>query len=116
MYAIRSYYVQDLENHFGDDASIDTNKNISIMAYLKANSAENSTHEAAFKILKSLKENDSTIAITQTPYWKSRHKHIDNEIFLSQEVKSKANCSACHQDIEYGLIENTLIKIPQKKG
>jgi len=108
--------MQDLENHFGDDASIDTNKNISIMAYLKANSAENSTHEAAFKILKSLKENDSTIAITQTPYWKSRHKHIDNEIFLSQEVKNKANCSACHQDIEYGLIENTLIKIPQKKG
>ncbi|MDD3602523.1 MAG: cytochrome b/b6 domain-containing protein [Sulfurovum sp.] len=108
--------MQDLENHFGDDASIDTKTNLSISAFLKENSAENSTHEAAFKILKSLKENNSTIAITKTPYWKSRHKHINNQIFVSQEVKSKANCTACHQNIEYGLIENTFIKVPQKKG
>ncbi|MFT7880144.1 MAG: cytochrome b/b6 domain-containing protein [Sulfurimonas sp.] len=108
--------MQDLENHFGDDASIDNKTNLSILAFLKANSAENSTHEAAFKILKSLKENDSTIAITQTPYWKSRHKHVDKEIFLSQDVKSRANCSACHQNIEYGLIENRLIKVPEIKG
>lgn len=108
--------MQDLENHFGDDASIDNKTNLSILAFLKANSAENATHEAAFKILKSLKGNDSTIAITKTPYWKGRHKHIENEIFLSQDVKSRANCSACHQNIEYGLIENTLIKVPEIKG
>ena len=108
--------MQDLENHFGDDASIDEKTNLSILAFLKANSAESSTHEAAFKLLKSLKGNDSTIAITQTPYWKNRHKDVDEEVFLSQDVKSKANCSACHQNIEYGLIENSLIKVPEMKG
>lgn len=106
--------MDDLENHFGDDASIDKMTNISIRSFLEKNSSENSTHEAAFKILKTLKENHSTIAITKTPYWEKRHKDIDEKIFLSKEVKSKANCSACHQDIEYGLLENNLIKLPKK--
>ena len=36
----------DLENHFGDDASVDEETNFSILTFLKNNSAENSTHEA----------------------------------------------------------------------
>ncbi len=106
--------MSDLENHFGDDASIDKKTNLSILAFLDKYSAENSTHEAALKILKSLKENNSTIAITKTPYWQKRHKHIDKNIFLTKDVKSKANCSACHKDIEYGLIESERIKVPKK--
>lgn len=102
--------MSDLENHFGDDASIDKKTNLSILSFLEKNSSENSSHEAAYKILKSLKGNNSTIAITKTPYWEYRHKDIEKDIFLSKEVKSKANCSACHQDIEYGLLENNLIK------
>lgn len=106
--------MKDLENHFGDDASIDEELNISILSFLEKNSSENSTHQAAVYILKSLKENNSTIAITKTPYWQKRHENIDKNIFLSKDVKSKANCSACHQDIEFGLLENSLIKIPKK--
>lgn len=106
--------MKDLENHFGDDASIDEELNISILSFLEKNSSENSSHQAAVYILKSLKENNSTIAITKTPYWQKRHEKIDKDIFLSKDVKSKANCSACHQDIEFGLLENSLIKIPKK--
>jgi len=99
-----------LENHFGDDASIDSQTNASIFSFLKNNSAETSNQKSAWKILKSLKDNNSTIAITQTPYWKKKHRKIDKELFASKEVKSKANCKACHQDIEYGLIEKNLVK------
>lgn len=109
-----SMMMQDLENHFGDDASIDEQTNLSILKFLENNSAENSTHEASFKILKTLKDNNSTIAITKMAYWKKRHKNIDDDIFLSKEVRSRANCSACHKDIEYGLLENSLIQIPKK--
>ena len=102
--------MENLENHFGDDASIDSLINESILTFLKNNSAETSSQKSAWKILKSLKDNNSTIAITQTPYWKKKHRKIDKELFVSKEVKSKANCKACHQDIEYGLIEKNLIK------
>ena len=102
--------MSDLENHFGDDASIDKATNHSILAFLKQNSAENSTHQAALGILKSLKDDNGTIAITKTPFWKKRHEKVSKDLFVSKEVKSRANCKACHADIQNGLIENDLIK------
>ena len=106
--------MKDLENHFGDDASIDELTNISISNFLKQNSAENSTHQASLGILNSLKDNNSTIiAISKTPYWVKRHKEIDKNIFKQKNIRSRANCKACHTDIEYGLLENDLIKIPK---
>lgn len=101
----------NLENHFGDDASLESKETQTILAYLLKNSAETSTSEASVNILKSL-QNKDTIAITQTPFWKKRHKDIDEMHFQSNEVKSKANCKACHADIERGLIEDTSIKLP----
>jgi cytochrome b len=108
--------MKNLDNHFGDDASLDEITNQSILAFLIKNSAENSTHKSSLKILKSLKDNNSTIAITKTPYWIKKHEDIEKSVFESKQVKSKANCKACHQDIQNGLIEHDLIKIPEIKG
>ena len=100
-----------LNNHFGDDASLDEATRVEIEKYLVKNSAEHSTKESAVYILQSLK--NYPIAITQTPFWKKRHKDIDKQIFKSKEVKSKANCKACHKDIEKGIIEDRNIEIPK---
>jgi cytochrome b len=108
--------MSDLENHFGDDASIDEETNISILKFLNENSAQTSTHQASFKILKSLKGNNSTIAISKTPFWEKKHDDIDKNIFANVKIKSKANCKACHIDIENGLIENDLINMPNIRG
>lgn len=105
----------NLEDHFGDDASIDDVTNQSILRFLEDNSAQYATNKTSLKILESLKEDNNTIAITKTPYWIRKHREIDKEIFTSSLVKSKANCKACHQDIEHGLIEKELIKIPKER-
>jgi cytochrome b len=106
--------MENLEDHFGEDASLDEATRVSILRFLEKNSAENSTHQAAYKITKSLKDTNQTIiAITKTPYWKAKHKEIDSRVFLSNKVKSKANCQACHQDIEKGMLENDLIQLPK---
>ncbi len=102
----------DLENHFGDDASLESEDAQNILRYLLNNSAEDSTSEASVNILKTL-ENKDTIAITQTPFWKSRHKDIDKKYFESEKVKTKANCKSCHMDVEKGLIEDGNIKMPE---
>jgi len=57
--------MSDLENHFGDDASLDEEDNSLILAFLVENSAETSTMEASMKILNSIKNKD-IIAISQT--------------------------------------------------
>jgi cytochrome b len=102
--------MNDLENHFGDDASLyDEQEHQSILNFLVQNSAETSSKEFAFKISNSIGNND-IIAITQTSFWKNEHQNIPKEVFLHQEVKSKANCKVCHSDIEKGLIEDDKIK------
>lgn len=99
----------DLSNHFGDDASLDTPEYQSILKYLLSHSAETSTQEMSVKMMQSLEKRDM-IAITQTPFWKQRHRHISDETFKSERVKSRANCKACHSDVEQGTIEDSAIK------
>ena len=101
--------MSDLENHFGDDASIDEGTNRNILAFLVKNSAEESTMQASWNFLNSIEDKD-IIAPSQTAFWKKTHKDISKEIFDHEKVKSKANCKACHTDIEKGLIENENIK------
>ncbi len=111
-----SKMMDNLDDHFGDDASLDEATRVSIKEYLMKNSAESSSKESAFYILESIKGNQDIIAITQTPYWKKRHVGIDKNIFSRNEIKSKANCKACHSDIEKGMIEDMNIKIPKIKA
>lgn len=101
--------MSDLENHFGDDASIDEESNKNILTFLLENSAETSTMENSWKFLNSIGDKD-IIAISQTSFWKKTHEDISKEIFENKNIKSKANCKACHSDIEKGLIENENIK------
>ncbi len=103
--------MDNLENHFGDDASIDEIDKEFIKKYLVANSAESSTKESAYKILKSIKD-DEILAITKTTYWERQHKKIDKEIFDNQKVGKISNCKACHSNIEQGLLNDKDIKIP----
>ena len=108
-----SKMMDTLDDHFGDDASLDDKTRVSIREYLLKNAAESSSKESAVYILNSLKEKKDIIAVTQTPYWLARHKNIDKKIFSQKEIKSKSNCKACHSDIEKGLIEDMNIKIPK---
>lgn len=106
----------DLSNHFGDDASLDPADHQTILAYLSANSAETSTQEMSVKIMQSLKNSDM-IAITETPFWQRTHSDIPVEVFKGENVKSRANCKACHSDVEQGRIEDSAIKsVPKGNG
>lgn len=101
--------MQDLDDHFGDDASIDEASNKNILEFLLNNSAENSTMEASWYFMNSIGNKD-IIALSKTTYWEKKHKNIPKSIFENNQVKSVANCKACHSDIEEGLIEDENIK------
>jgi hypothetical protein len=99
----------NLENHFGDDASLDAKDTKEILDFLLKNSAETSSKQASLKFLNSIGNKD-IIAMSQTTYWEKTHKKIDPKLFKHEQIQSKANCKACHSDIEKGLIENENIK------
>ncbi|WP_457599543.1 cytochrome b/b6 domain-containing protein [Hydrogenimonas sp.] len=110
--------MEGLEDHFGDDASIDEADRRSILAYLVRNGAETGTMEASWRFLKSVREHPELdiIAMTQTAYWKRKHKAIDPALFTAPKIRSRANCKACHRRIEEGLLHDDQIAIPTHEG
>lgn len=98
-----------LEDHFGDDATIDMQKHQEILEFLTKNSAETSTMEASLYFSDSIGSKD-IISLSKTDYWIQKHSKIPKEVFNSKLVKNASNCKACHSDIEKGLIEDENIK------
>ena len=101
--------MDNLSEHFGDDASLLENERKAILSFLIQHNADTSTQEMSYKISKSI-GSEGIIAMTQTNFWKNQHQAIPKRVFEHSEVRSKANCKACHNDIEKGLIEDDKIK------
>jgi len=103
-----------LQDHFGDDASIEESSRKGIEDYLVKNSAEKSLEEASIKFIRSIGKENPPLRITEIRYWKEKHKSVPQDVYRRETIKSKINCVACHKWSEYGSFEDTDIKIPRK--
>lgn len=103
----------DLSNHFGTDASLEAVDNKTILDYLVENSAEKFTnYKRSRKIVASIAENETPIAVTATGYFKQKHRGIPRRAIEQEEVKSLANCVACHTTADKGSYSERDIMIP----
>ncbi len=109
-----------LSNHFGEEISptmqkgenrISLHDQTIIFNYLKNHSADTSTREISVKVMKSLNGARGRKSITKIQYWKDVHAGIPREVFKSKKVKRKANCFACHQNFDKGMMEDIDIHI-----
>ncbi len=101
------------DKHFGTDLALDEATRKEVLAFLVNNAAEKSDREAAFKINRSIKPGDTPLRITETPYWINKHREVEDSVWKSPEVKSKANCAACHMDADAGTFEDSAMQIPR---
>jgi len=99
--------------HFGSDLALDASTQTTILGFLVANAGENSTREAAYKIRRSIVASTTPLRITETPYWLAKHSEIEASVWNLPNVKSKANCVACHLDAEDGMYEDSAMRIPR---
>lgn len=92
-----------LDKHFGSDASLDTEDNKEITAFL-VNNASNRWGAST-----------APLRISESNWFK--HKHDDHEInpaiWKSPQVKSPANCAACHPRAEHGDFNERDIRMPR---
>jgi cytochrome b len=102
----------ELDDHFGDDASLDQATTDEITTFLVSHAAETSQTEAAQKILASLRPESTPTRITLTPYWIRKHQRIDNAAYQRRSVGSPINCVACHRWADRGSFEDEDIRIP----
>lgn len=63
---------------------------------------------AGYKIVRSIDPRETPLRISETPYWKAKHRHIAASVWRSPQVGSRANCVACHQNAERGDFASTL--------
>lgn len=80
-----------LDNHFGENASLDPDTAKQITDYLVANAAEPGS-----PVLRGLDLQAPPLRITETRIWQRIHHEIRPTVFDRPDIKSKSNCLACH--------------------
>jgi Dihaem cytochrome c len=104
--------IVEQDRHFGVDLALDPAASQSLLSFSTANAAERGSTEAAFKINQSIGLDATPLRITETPYWTRKHQKIEEAVWQSPKVKSKANCAACHLDALAGTFEDAAMAIP----
>lgn len=80
-----------LQKHFGSDASLAPADAKTILAFLERNAAPDGERFDA-----------TSGRITDTRWYGRKHHEIPSSAFRSPEVKSAANCQACHEGADKG--------------
>lgn len=92
----------DLKNHFGDDASVDAATAAKITDYLVANAADATGQRYSSKLLRGVSVVNAPLRITELPKWVSEHRKVPAWEWKHKDVRTKANCAACHVDAANG--------------
>ena len=96
----------ELQNHFGEDASVDAATAATIEAYLTANAADTGGRTHSRKLLRGVSLASAPQRISELPKWVDEHRKVAAWEWTSKEVRSKSNCVACHRDAERGFYED----------
>lgn len=106
--------MENLDNHFGEDASLDEKTARGIESYLARYASEAWGTEAAnrFRIVSA----KDPWRISATPYWVEKHSEIPESVFARKDVGSKGNCAACHRDAAGGRFDDQMITIGKEKS
>ncbi|MDO9598871.1 MAG: diheme cytochrome c [Azoarcus sp.] len=95
-----------LDQHFGEDASIDADTAALITRYLSSNAGDASGLRFSGKLLRDIAPGAAPQRITELPRWKREHRKISTAEWADPKVQSKANCGACHADAERGYFDD----------
>lgn len=99
-------------SHFGDDLALDPATLAQLREFARSNAAESALTEAAWKINRSIPAQETPERITETGYWKRKHRDIADELWQAPAVRTKANCAACHLDADRGTFEDAAMRLP----
>ena len=100
-----------LDDHFGEDASLDPQDTAEIRDWLMDHAAGNVDTRAAHVLAFGMK--DSELSLSGSESWRLIHEDLNDSVFENPKVRSKSNCSACHRDAEEGLFNPLNLKLPK---
>lgn len=93
--------MDELDRHFGTDASLSPRENREITNFLVGNAARRWRGTAV------------PLRITETPHFRHEHHEIAASVWKRAAIKSPVNCVACHPAAEKGDFEEHRVRIPR---
>ncbi|MCK0505587.1 diheme cytochrome c [Aromatoleum anaerobium] len=96
----------ELDDHFGDNASLDPQTAAHVTRYLVDNAADAGGRRYGRKLMKGVPAGASPQRITELPKWVREHDEVSRSEWQHKDVGSKANCLACHVDANDGYFED----------
>lgn len=110
-----SALLADPADHFGDALGLDAATLAELSAFAASVAADEIQTEVAWKMARSLPADAIPRRITETPYWKRKHREIGDSVWNRDPVKTRANCAACHLDAEQGTFEDAAMRLPDSQ-
>lgn len=93
----------ELQNHFGDDASVEPATARRIADYLVANAGDSAAGRPyAGKLLRGVPPEAAPQRISELPKWRKEHREVPDWEWRHKEVRTRANCLACHTAADRG--------------
>lgn len=105
--------LNQLDDHFGDNAELGTDTRQELQSYLTNNSADKSTNRRSQKIMRSLSMESAPMRITDLRYFRHEHDEIPARLVKANDkVAGLGHCDACHQHANQGSFSERHINIP----
>jgi nitrate/TMAO reductase-like tetraheme cytochrome c subunit len=99
--------IGDLSNHFGEDASLDAETQAYVLKYHMEDAADVTSTRAARKWMSRVDLSNPPDRIITAPRFIKKHSDRDfTRMWDRLNVKSKADCVACHKDAEHGIFDD----------
>lgn len=95
-----------LSDHFGEDASLPTDKARTIRTYLTDNAGDVAMRGMARKYMRGVAPEGAPQRITENPAFKREHDRIPERVWKDPKVVTKSNCPACHRGADKGYFED----------
>jgi hypothetical protein len=102
-----------LQEHYGDDASLEDTQVDALRSYLVANAADRSSQSRSQAFGRGDQVGDALPRITDTRYFRHEHDEIPRRFVEgNKDVRSFSNCLACHRTAERGVYNEHQVLIP----
>ncbi|MBK9083613.1 MAG: cytochrome b/b6 domain-containing protein [Rhizobiales bacterium] len=102
-----------LDDHYGDNASLDADTARALSQYLDANAAERWDTQVSRRVGAASVGED--LRVTRTRAWTRLHEDIAPATFAAKPVGGAINCAACHRDAATGRFSVFAIDIPHER-
>lgn len=102
-----------LDQHFGENASLDPATQADILRFLEAHAADSGNSRMGNKVMQRIGHDTAPLRITGTRWFVRKHDEVPRDAWSRKSVGSAGNCAACHGKAEQGVFDDDTVRIPK---